>query len=90
MEQRGKLTKKYFMQIPEGRYLVSNCYLNMMQSVFEEYVCSPEKRNDQWQRIVEAGASQRLCHHYDDKSEYKKRLSQINYNVSKNKRKTVH
>ena len=91
MEKRGKLTKKYFMQLPEGRYLVSNCFLNIMQPVFEEYVCADGVRDDQWQRMMRS-----WCIRKDfviimmTKSEYEKWLSKINFNSDKNRKKVVH
>ena len=49
------------MQLPAGKYLVSNLYVSTMESRFAEEIASLGEREQQWKRIVEAGVSQRLC-----------------------------
>lgn len=90
MADRHKLTRKYLMSLSEGLYLVSNLYLNPMQSYFAEEVAPLNLRKDQWKRIIEANAHQRLCYVFESEKEYKKWLADINYNISKNKKKVVH
>ena len=90
MKDSNKLTKKYFMSLPEGFYLVSNIFLNDMQSFFAEKVAPLNLRKNQWNRIVEADVQQNLCHVFETEDEYKKWLSDLNYNISKNKKKITH
>lgn len=85
-----KLTKKFYMQLPEGLYLVSNTYKNQMQSIFEEETSPPAERIQQWGRIVRAGADQRLCRVFQNKEEYVGWLGQANYDFSKGKKHTAH
>ena len=44
---RSKLTKKFFMELPDGLYMVSNVFHNPMQSIFAEEVVPPQLREDQ-------------------------------------------
>jgi hypothetical protein len=91
MHNRNKLTKKYLMSLPEGVYLVSNIYPNNpMQSRFAEKVTPPNLRKDQWDRIIKADVHQRLCDIFETEDEYKKWLTDLNYNISKNKKKVAH
>jgi len=71
-----KLTKKIYLAAPTGWVIVSNCMINPSQSVFEERVASSTPgREAQWQRIVAAGANQRLCRVFHTRSEYQTWLS---------------
>jgi hypothetical protein len=90
MKDSYKLTKKYFMTLPEGFYLVSNIFKNIMQSIFAEKVAPLNFRKDQWNRIIEADAHQRLCHIFETEKEYQNWLSALNYNIGKNKKKIAH
>jgi len=71
-----KLTKKFFMNLPEGLYLVSNVYDTLGYScatpIFNEYIVQRENRNAQWDKIKSVGADQRLCDVYRSAEEYKK------------------
>ena len=71
----NRLTKKFFLSIPEGLYLVSNLLLTRNQSIFAEKVVAHSMRETQWKRIIEAGAAQRLCYIYKNIQVYKKRIS---------------
>ena len=90
MYERHKLTRKYLMGLPEGLFLVSNLGLSPMQSSFAEKVVPLNLRKDQWNRIIEAGVDQRLCHVFESEKEYTKWLSEVNYNIDKNKKKLMH
>jgi len=58
----AKLTKKFFMGLPSGIYLMSNLVGQDRDSVFREYVLSPlSEREKQWQKIKLAGVDSRLC-----------------------------
>jgi len=72
MEERHKLTRKYFMSLTEGLYLVSNPMYNSMQPFFAEKVAPLNLRKDQWDRIKNVNADQRLCNVFESKKEYTK------------------
>ena len=76
MIERHKLTKKFFLGLPSGVYLVSNCYKkvapNISTPIFHEYTEQPTKRISQWERIKTVGADQRLCDVYQSSEEFKK------------------
>lgn len=78
MAVRNKLTKKFFHSLETGVFLVSNCHINVglntYSPAFYEYVMPPKKRQEQWQRIKEAGADQRQCHVYSNIEEFKHAL----------------
>jgi hypothetical protein len=57
----AKLTKKFFMAAPEGLFLASNCMTPLGQTIFGEVIAPVAARQQQWERIVAVGASQRLC-----------------------------
>jgi hypothetical protein len=57
----AKLTKKFFMAAPEGLFLASNCMTPRGQTIFGEVIAPVAVRQQQWERIVAVGASQRLC-----------------------------
>lgn len=66
-----KLTKKFFQTISAGSFLASNIMKSRKESVFAEIVASSmPDREEQWGRIVSAGASQRLCHVFSSKKEH--------------------
>jgi hypothetical protein len=73
-----KLTKKFFMSLPSGVYVVSNCYDSLgpdrVTPAFNEYVVSQDERKSQWDRIKAAYADQRLCDVYCSVEDYKKVL----------------
>ena len=73
---RTKLTKKFFIDLPEGVYIVSNCYKKVRRNkyvpLFEETVGSLKERDTQWERIRSARANQRLCFVYTNLMDYKK------------------
>ena len=73
-----KLTKKFFMSLDEGVFLVSSCH-EMVDSqtytpCFYEYIVPLEKRPEQWQKIKEVRADQRECSIYSNMGEFKRAL----------------
>lgn len=66
----SKLTKKFFMGIPEGKYLASKLLLGRTQSVFAEEVAALPDKPAQWNRIKNAGAAHRMCHIFRNESDY--------------------
>lgn len=87
---REKLTKKFFMQLPEGLYLASNVHYNRFQSVFEERIAVLDRREEQWKRIVSAGASQKLGCVFKTKEDYEIWLGHAKYKPDTVKKLTLH
>ncbi|GEM_PF-3210295 len=81
-QRRAKLTKKFYLQIPSGLYLVSNICWTPYSPVFGEKVVKDADREKQWKRIVDCGAAQKMCHIFANQKEHKnwvkKALSQAN------------
>jgi hypothetical protein len=69
------LTKKFFMSLPAGVYLVSNCYETLGPGLatpaFSEYVAQEEGRKAQWGRIKAVCVDQRLCDVYRSSEDHK-------------------
>jgi hypothetical protein len=65
-----KLTKKYFMELPEGVYLVSNVYEDKDTPAYADLVPPLFKREEQWRKIVKSHADQRLCDVFKTKKDY--------------------
>ena len=74
---RGKLTKKFLMDLPDNVFLVSNLFLGRGISAYAEYVAPLSKRNQQWEKIVKASVDQRLCHVFKTKKECEKWLKVV-------------
>ena len=78
LHQPQKLTKKFFLSLPTGVYLVSNCYemvsTDAYTPAFYEYVVASDQREAQWQRIKAAGANHRLCIVYRTTDEFTESL----------------
>lgn len=68
---KDTLTKKFFMQLPEGLYLASNLSESTFKSCFSEKIASLDKREQQWERIVKARVSRRLCRVFKNQQHYK-------------------
>jgi hypothetical protein len=69
-KSEGKLTKKFFMSITSGVYLISNTADNNQNPIFAEYVVSSqEKKEEQWKRIKEVRADNRLSILFKSKKE---------------------
>ena len=67
---RGKLTRKLFMTLEPGYYLVSNIIISPSEPIFAEIV-EPEKRKmAQWGRITASGANNRICSVFENKTDY--------------------
>ena len=87
---REKLTKKFYMQLPEGLYLVTNIHDTRFQARFAEEIVGLDLRGNQWKEIVAAGVSQTLCYVFKTKKDYEVWLNQVNYKPDKEKRYTLH
>ena len=65
-----KLTKKFLMSLPEGRYLVSNCTDELGCPIYEGVVARSDVRDMQWEKLKQVRANQRHCHVFDSKIDY--------------------
>ena len=68
--KRGKLTKKFHMQIPAGLYLISSIGWTSTEPIFAEKVVAISGREKQWKRIVGCEVSQRMCFVFKDKKSH--------------------
>jgi hypothetical protein len=77
----AKLTKRFFMQLPEGKFLISNrftpgfrpLYTDKVigfRPIYAETVACQSQREGQWKEIVKAGVDQRLCRIFKTKLDY--------------------
>ena len=87
---REKLTKKFYMQLPEELYLVSNIHDTRFQARYAEETAGLDQKENQWKKIVAAGVSQTLCYVFKTKKDYEVWLNQANYKPDKTKKQTVH
>lgn len=87
---RCKLSKKFFMQLGEGLYLVSNLYETRYESLFAEEVSSQHYREQQWQRIVRAGVNDRICNVYRTEADYRYWLADFEYARARGMKCTIH
>lgn len=73
----GKLTKKFYMQIPTGLYLISSVGWTPTEPIFAEMIESKSGREKQWKRIVGCAVSQRMCFVFKDKKTHLKWVKQM-------------
>jgi hypothetical protein len=73
----GKLTKKFFMNMAEGQYLVSNIGYTPVRPILAESVVEFNLREFQWKRIVEVGANHRLCYVFKSQGEYTRHFCKL-------------
>jgi hypothetical protein len=74
---RVKLTKKCFMNLPDNVLLISNIGYSMTEPCFSEEIAPLNEREEQWQRIIAAGAAQRLFHICKNMGEWTSFLFQV-------------
>lgn len=74
-----KLTRKFFFGLQPQVFLASNCFDDSSRKpIFSEKVESnPKAREDQWKRIVSSGASQRVCHVFDNEESLRTFLKNV-------------
>lgn len=75
---RPRLTRKFFMGLPDGSYLASNNYKLCPDPipVFSGYVAETgEARNFQWEMLKSLGAAQRSCDVFGSEEEFLKELA---------------
>lgn len=80
----GRLTKKFFMSLPEGLYLVSGVGDAPGQPAFGETVSAIMEREAQWQRILNARINNRLCDVFQSSANYMKYTLAIRYRRERN------
>lgn len=56
---KGKLTKKFFIQLDEGTFIMSNIFDENRKPVYAEYISPLSEREAQWKHIIEVSADQR-------------------------------
>ena len=81
MHDSHRLTKRFFMSLETGVFLVSNCYhvidRNTSAPSFSEYVLPTKNREEQWKRIKAVKADRRHCATYSDAEECIKKLEAL-------------
>lgn len=63
-----KLTKTFFMGLPESVYLVSNVCSDLIHPIFAENMLPEGLRLEQWKKITEVRVDQRLCRVFKNKA----------------------
>jgi hypothetical protein len=82
-EESKKLTKKFFMGLPAGVFLASNCFTSPQKPMFAQYVVPLEEREKQWKQICKANVDQRNCHTFKDEVAFRKWLAWLGTILSK-------
>ena len=57
-----RLTRKLLNQLPEGAWVISNCYARTGEPIFEQRLGFPDTREAAWHLAIEARANNRICH----------------------------
>jgi hypothetical protein len=68
--ERGKLTKKFFMSLPDSTFLVSRARNGANEPMFAKAVVHRAERDEQWRRVRSANASGRLCSVFDSRQHF--------------------
>lgn len=66
----GKLTKKFYIGLPDGVFLVCSAGMSPIEPSFAEHVAIEIDRPLQWNRIREAHADQLQCDVYQTRADY--------------------
>ena len=69
-QDSGKLSKHFYMLLPRGVYVVSNCYRSIYEPVFAQEVVAD--RETQWREIISSRANNRNCSVYASQEEYER------------------
>ena len=69
-----KLTKKFYMGLPDRVFLVCSVGMSPMEPEFAEYVVVSSERLQQWNRILEARVDQRHCEVYQKREDFEEYL----------------
>lgn len=76
---RERLSKKFFVSLPAGLYLVSNVALAPGQPIFAKLVVPLETREAQWKRIKEVRVDGQLCSVFQTAADYIKYSLEVRY-----------
>ena len=68
--ERGKLTKTFFMSLPDGTFLVSRARDGANEPMFAEAAVHRAERDEQWRRVRSANACGRLCYVFDSRQHF--------------------
>lgn len=74
MIMSGKLTKKFYIGLPAGAFLVCSAGMSPLEPSFAEYVAIEIDRPLQWNRIRESRADQIQCDVYQTKEDFEEYL----------------
>lgn len=66
----SKLTKKFFMGLPNSVYVASNILNREYRGIFTDNILPERSRLEQWSKIVEVGADQRTCRVFKNEVAY--------------------
>jgi hypothetical protein len=75
-----RLTKKFFLTLQDGVYLVSNVYDSSGKPAYAAYVAPTDGREAQWRSIKDVGADGRHCdvfRHEDAYKEFRKTIKHL-------------
>ena len=74
---RYELTKDFFMNLPEGKFLVSNFFDLKHNSIFSERVVTCHERRKQWVGVCNSMSSKKPCLVFDSESEFENFLKSL-------------
>ena len=72
---RYELTKDFFMNLPEGKLLISNLFEQKHKPILSEKVVGFKGRKEQWDRVCSSNASKKPCLVFDSVLESENFLS---------------
>jgi hypothetical protein len=81
-----KLTKKFFMTLKTGHYLVSNIMISPLEPIFAETVETDEGKIRQWKRITTCKVQNRQCYVFKNKADHRSFFAPILERIAKEKR----
>ena len=74
-----RLTKKFFLALPEGVYLASNVALMPGQPIFAETAAPLGEREAQWKRIVAVRVNNQLCNVFQTPDDYMRYALEVRF-----------
>ncbi len=66
----AKLTKAFYMGLPDAVFLVCSAGMSPLEPSFAEYVVPTAQRVEQWKRIKDARVDQLQCDVYQNKDAF--------------------
>lgn len=67
---RSNLSKKFFLRLTEGAFVVSNCFDDNGKPIFADEVWPSTIRELQWQMILDCKANHRLCEVFESRAAF--------------------